>query len=155
IGEYILWTIYCLKSIYIMHNIKPARRTSMQKRRLATFPMMIGFITLLSLGAYASDSGTSGSSSATMTLVVPVQTTVTCSSPSVTASVGSNTLTVTCTLSGNPNSLASGTANSFGPSAVTMSDGSGHSLTANLQNTITSPDSTMTSLSGSSSGFSG
>lgn len=97
----------------------------------------------------------SGSTSATMTLVVPVQTVVSCASPSVTASTGSNTLTVTCTLSGNPNSLASGTSNSFGPSSATLSDGSGNTLTANLQSSVTSPDGTVNSISGTSSGFSG
>ena len=53
----------------------------------------------------------SGSANATMTLVVPIQTVVSCSSPSVTAASGTNALTVTCMISGNPNSLSSGTSN--------------------------------------------
>jgi hypothetical protein len=97
----------------------------------------------------------SGSSSATMTLVVPVQTVVSCSSPSVTAAPGANNLTVTCTISGNPNSLTSGTANAFGPGSVSLSDGGSNTLTASLQSAVTSPDGTITSISGTSSGFSG
>lgn len=96
----------------------------------------------------------SGSSSATMTLVVPVQTVVSCSSPSVTAETGSNSLVVSCSISGNPNNLASGSANSFGPGTVTLTSGS-NTLSATLQNSVTSPDSTITSISGSSTGFSG
>lgn len=96
----------------------------------------------------------SGSASATMTLVVPVLTVVSCNSPSVNATSGANTLAVTCTLSGNPNNLSSGTANSFGPGAVTLTSGS-NTLTANLQSSVTSPDSTVSSISGTSAGFSG
>lgn len=96
----------------------------------------------------------SGSASATMTLVVPVQTVVSCTSPSVTASPGTNSLTVSCSISGNPNNLSSGSANSFGPGSVTLTSGS-NNLTASLQNSITSPDASVTSISGNSSGFSG
>ncbi len=96
----------------------------------------------------------SGTANAVLTLIVPVKTVVTCSSPSVTAATGTNALTVTCSITGNPNSLASGTANQFGPGAVTMTSGS-NSLTANLQSGVTSPDSTVTSISGTSAGFSG
>ena len=96
-----------------------------------------------------------GSSNATMTLNVPVQTVVTCTSPSVTASPGSNTLNVTCSVTGNPNNLASGTANSFGPGSVTLNNGSGSTLSASLNSSVTSPDGTVSGISGSSSGFSG
>lgn len=96
----------------------------------------------------------SGTASATLTLVVPVQTVVSCASPSVTAAVGVNTMTVTCSITGNPNNLASGTANSFGPGSVTLTSGS-NTLTAALQNSVSSPDSTVTSISGNSAGFSG
>ncbi len=97
----------------------------------------------------------SGSANAHMTLVVPVQTVVSCSSPSVTATPGTNTLTVLCTISGNPNSLASGTANAFGPGSVTLGNGSGGSLTAILQSGVTSPDTSITTITGTSAGFSG
>ena len=97
----------------------------------------------------------SGSASTNMTLVVPVQTVVSCSSPSVTATPGTNTLTVLCTISGNPNSLASGTANAFGPGSVTLGNGSGGSLTAILQSGVTSPDTSITTITGTSAGFSG
>jgi len=96
----------------------------------------------------------SGSSSATMTLVVPVQTIVSCTSPSVTANLGTNALAVSCSISGNPNNLASGSANSFGPGSVTLTSGS-NNLTATLQNAITSPDATVTGISGNSNGFAG
>lgn len=122
-----------------------------QKSKIAVISLaLIGIFSAVSVAQ--ADSGTS---SATMTLVVPVQTVVSCSSPSVTAAVGSNALTVTCSISGNPNNLASGTANSFGPGAVTLSSSGGNTLTANLQSAVTSPDGTLTSISGSSSGFSG
>lgn len=97
----------------------------------------------------------SGSSNATMTLNVPVQTVVTCTSPAVTASPGTNTLNVTCSITGNPNNLASGTANSFGPSSVNLANGSGSTLSASLNSSITSPDGTVTGISGTSAGFSG
>jgi hypothetical protein len=97
----------------------------------------------------------SGSSSATMSLNVPVQTVVTCASPPVTASPGTNTLTVTCSLTGNPNNLTSGTANSFGPSNVNLTNGSGSTLQASLNSSVTSPDGTVSGISGGSTGFSG
>lgn len=121
--------------------------------------LCLAFVSLLALTGLVSllpqAQADSGSSSATMTLVVPVQTVVSCASPSVTAATGSNTMTVTCTLSGNPNSLASGTSNTFGPSSSTLSDGNGHNLTASLQSSVTSPDGSLTSISGTSAGFSG
>jgi hypothetical protein len=97
----------------------------------------------------------SGTASATMTLVVPVKTVVTCSSPSVTAASGVNALVVTCNINGNPNNLAAGSSNNFGPSDVTLSSSGGDKLKANLQPGITSPDSTVASISGTSAGFSG
>jgi hypothetical protein len=117
------------------------------------FAFMTAALGLLLLAAPLAQAD-SGSSSATMTLVVPVQTVVSCSSPSVTAAPGANNLAVTCTITGNPNSLASGTANAFGPGSVTLSDGS-NNLTANLQSSVSSPDGTVTSITGTSSGFSG
>lgn len=124
----------------------------MSKAWLAfTSSMMVGFVALINSGAYA-DSGSAG---ATMTLVVPVQTVVSCTSPSVTASPGVNTLTVTCSVSGNPNNLASGTTNAFGPSNVTLNGSGKETLAANLQSSITSPDGSVNSISGTSSGFSG
>lgn len=96
-----------------------------------------------------------GSSNATMTLNVPVQTVVSCTSPPVTAVPGSNTLNVTCSISGNPNNLASGASNSFGPTSVSLSNGSGSTLPASLNAGVTSPDGTVSTITGSSSGFSG
>jgi hypothetical protein len=90
-----------------------------------------------------------------MTLVVPVKTVVTCSSPSVTAASGVNALVVTCNINGNPNNLAAGSSNHFGPAEVTLTSSGGNTLTASLQPNITSPDSTVTSISGTSAGFSG
>jgi hypothetical protein len=62
---------------------------------------------------------------------------------------------VSCTISGNPNRLTSGTANAFGPTNVNMTNGSGGNLAAVLQSTVNSPDGSMTSISGNSTGFSG
>ena len=72
-----------------------------------------------------------------------------------TGDTGTNTLTVTCSLTGNPNNLASGTANSFGPGTVNLSNGSGSTLSASLNSGVTSPDGTVSGISGGSTGFTG
>jgi hypothetical protein len=122
----------------------------MNMMKLAAIPAAIIYLAALNSGFTYADAG---SSNATLTLVVPVQTTVSCSSASVTASPGTNTLTVSCTLNGNPNNLAAGTANSFTQS-VPLSDGNGHTLTATAQSTVTGTTG-LGSISGTSAGFSG
>lgn len=126
----------------------------MPKSRLALGLLAIAAANLIVSSSLLAEAD-SGTASATLTLVVPVKTVVSCGSPSVTAAPGTNSLVVTCSINGNPNSLASGTANSFGPGAVTLSSSGGATLTANLQSGITSPDSTVASISGTSAGFSG
>jgi hypothetical protein len=94
----------------------------------------------------------SGSSNATLTLVVPVATSVSCSSSSVTANTpGTQTLTVDCTITGNPNDF-SPTGNSFSNPTVTLTSG-GNNLTATAASAVTSPNSSVTNISGNTSGF--
>jgi hypothetical protein len=95
-----------------------------------------------------------GSATTTMSLIVPVVTSVSCASAPVTAPTGNqtNTLAVVCTITGNPNSMAA-MGNSFSPSSVTMTNASSQTLSATLQTGITSPDSSITGITGNSSGF--
>ena len=97
-----------------------------------------------------------GAATSTMSFSVPVATSVNCASASVTAPAGTqtNTLTVLCTITGNPNNLASGTTNAFSPATSTMTSGS-NTLTATRQPTVISPDASVTAITGTSAGFSG
>lgn len=115
-------------------------------------------LVVLSLGALLpiSSFADSGTADSVISLVVPVVTDVACTSDQETALPGTQTttLTVLCIIEGNPNDLASGTANSFTGPTVTLTSGS-NTLTANLQNAITSPDGSITSFTGTAAGFTG
>lgn len=142
-----------MDGLTLRRHRKYEHRLNMLKQRV-----FLGLVTLAVVGlgvSFATAEADSGTASATLTLIVPVKTVVSCASPSVTAEVGTNALTVTCSISGNPNSLASGTANAFGPGAVTLTGSGGNTLTANLQSNVTSPDGTVSTITGTSAGFSG
>jgi len=101
------------------------------------------------------------SGTAPFNILVNVQSspvTVSCNSPAVNATPGGGlfTLDVTCTISGNNiRQLSPATQNIFSPAAITLSQGS-KTVSANLQPTVTSPDSSMTGISGTAAGgFSG
>lgn len=80
--------------------------------------------------------------------------TVSCASPAVNATPGggSFTLDVTCTLSGNSaKQFSPSNQNLFSPSTITLTNGKS-TLAATLQPTVTSPDSSVSALSGTASG---
>lgn len=80
--------------------------------------------------------------------------TVSCSSPTVTSTPGggSFTLDVTCTISGNSaKQLSPSTQNMFSPSAIMLTQGQS-TLSATLQPTVTSPDNSVSGISGTASG---
>jgi hypothetical protein len=94
-----------------------------------------------------------GTASTTLNLAVPALTSVSCTSGSVnaTAGGGSFTLNVDCTLTTNATQISPSGGNVFSPSSVTLTNGA-DTLTGTLQSTVTSPDSTVTSISGTASG---
>lgn len=83
---------------------------------------------------------------------------VSCGSEPVQAVPGGGpfSLDITCTLSGgNPDKMSPGTQNMFSPGTVTLTNGTSN-LTATLQPGVTSPDSSVTGISGTAGGgFSG
>jgi hypothetical protein len=83
---------------------------------------------------------------------------VSCASPSVTATPGGGpfSLTVECTVSGsNASKMSPSSQNMVSPSTINLSSGSSV-LTATLQPTVTSPDSSVTGITGTAGGgFSG
>lgn len=125
-------------------------------KKTALLGVLAATVGVLSSVCAFADTGTANT---TMTLVVPVVTTVSCSSASVTAPAGTqtNTLTVICTLTGNPNNLTSGTANQFTAATATMTNQTitAPTLTATRQNTVTSPDGSINAISGTAAGFTG
>jgi hypothetical protein len=80
--------------------------------------------------------------------------TVSCTSPTVNALPGGGpfTLTVTCTASGGePDKFSPAQQNVISPGTVTLSNGAA-TLTATLQPTVISPDSSLTNITGTASG---
>ena len=106
-----------------------------------------------SLGAFSLAHADSGSATSNLTLIVPVATSVSCVSPTITGStVGLQTMSVNCTITGNPNNFAAGTANSFTPASPVMTSGA-NTLTAARQTAVTSSNSSVTGFVGNSAGF--
>lgn len=97
----------------------------------------------------------SGTATTSMTVNVtsnPVS--VSCASTSVTATPGGGpfNLDVQCTFSGgNPNQASPSNQNIFSPSTITLTSGS-DTLSATLQSTVTSPDSSVSNISGTAGG---
>jgi hypothetical protein len=80
--------------------------------------------------------------------------TVSCNSPAVNATAGGGTFTlnVTCTISGGGSrQFSPASQNLFSPSAITLTQG-GKTISATLQPLVTSPDSSVTGISGTASG---
>lgn len=95
-----------------------------------------------------------GSATTTGSVTVPVATLVTCNSTPVTVPPGTqtSTLVVICALSGNPNNLAASTNSFTYPATVTNG---GHSLTVTPVSAVTSPDGSITGITGDYNGFNG
>jgi hypothetical protein len=101
----------------------------------------------------------SGTATTPISVTVPsAPVTINCTSPTVNATAGGGpfSLTVACTVSsGNPTRFSPSSQNAFSPSTITLSHGSSH-LTATLQSTVTSPDSSVSGISGTAgAGFTG
>jgi trimeric autotransporter adhesin len=96
----------------------------------------------------------SGTSTSSLQLIVPsAATSVSCSSASGSSPPGGGafTLNVDCVVSNSGSQLSPSGANTFSPSTITLTNGS-NNLSASLQSTVMSPDSTLSSISGTASG---
>lgn len=96
-----------------------------------------------------------GTASAYLSLnLTSIPVSVTCSSSPVNAVPGGGpfSLDITCTLSGGrADKLSPSTQNSFSPGTITLTNGAS-SLSATLQPTVTSPDSSVSGISGTAGG---